>query len=726
MISHHSLLRELVFEETDLQDQDLKLFENLWLTCSHIKIFRIRNSSTLKGEFYLKDFFMSILQHLSLDLLDLSRNNLSSSISETLTDVLFTKTQPKLKVLDLRYNKLSAEDNSILFTVFSSSKSATTLNLKLEPFIPGLIQALPSTKIREPQEQEEVEDMLASFRHRREEIEKNALFDSYADHEIEIRVEEDIPEIAVLERQLTFDGEDMMDNHVKSLTLLFEEGESVSLKDLLEASTKFEDRKPQAKSVIPEVLWTKLFEFCLRESKKALESEIYTDWILLTIIADNFGFKRELQSHQEIQQQALTAQAKLYQFKIDLEKFLKLTCKPKEANNLLDSLCSRVLKYGMVGEGVDFLLLIKENRDKTIKKFIDNGIAEFDIQLEMIQNSPLMFLDLNKQLNEETKGNTFESGDYDFLGAHENWLDYERASSLTREQLVSIIEEKLALKGSDKMTLQQTLKFRRSSFILCQPGSFLYEHSMIDTLLVQARLLSRLRWSLGPRSVENYSAIEDFKEKYLEKILEKNLKDEPASLQMINSFIEEKLKPRNTILADENEILFNYRKNLESQVELFIRESNHSSEFDEKVIQVLKKSISSSALPEEVKNHPLTHPFLIDFLENKMFLALLFKAPSRNLVALSWKIKVQIAFQLANTEADEARKYCMRTVVYSTLLEKQDSFIGFDPHTQLVFNSDHQTNHKEIMIELLRLFKSILEREDPKSSTRKSIICRIY
>lgn len=725
-IAHHALLRELVFDATDLDDADLKLFENLWLACSQIKVLRFRRCPQITGAFYLGDFLAAVHQRLDLDLLDLSKNQLTASATASLADSLFTLTPAKVKTLDLRYNRLSAEDNAILHAVFQGSRLSSSLQIRLEPFIPGLVCPLPLPR-QAPQLDAEVDDLLVDFRRKRAD-DNHHIFDSYHDDSPLIgqenlkseanksKIEKNSPlsDASLNGGQLTFEA-DALEAEAIQLSSLVEAPNRPSLTELLVSTTKFAGHPDTAKKLLPAAVLDRALDICLEDGRAALEADCLADWTLASLAAGHLGLGTELLLPPDIRRLALAAKAKLYQLKQDLDGFLRFDYRPREANDLLDSLCDRLVRYGTVGEGADLVLLIKERRDTEIRRLRASDADEYDLQLEALQATPFVFLSFNRPLAEATHDVVSLPGSYQFMDVHENWIDYERLGSLGRQALIEVLEDRLSDEQlqEDGSAATNQLRRKRAAFMLCQPESSIFSRFRVDSLLVQSRLLCRLRWRQGQRATENLIAIEKFKDCYLETVLSSNLQ-----AQENLRFIEESGRSKRSIIAEEIEILNTRGDELDALVDWLVTDLPVAIADRSGQAREVKAALRSFALVEVNRKQSATHPFFVTSSEYRFYLTAVIAAPHASKAALGWKSSAFIALLLSEVDDYAVYRASLLRFVLLTLLDQKNVQLDSDPNLQHAFDPDYRHNQCEVMLELARVLAIALAEDTVRTFAR--------
>lgn len=657
LIAHQTLLKELVFDDLDIEDVDLKDFANLWLLSNNLKILRIKKCQKIKGEFYMKDFLDHISKDLNLDLLDLSRNQLNSSISDSLIETIFTSKSCSLKALDLSFNRLNELENSILHEIFRRSRAFGQLKLVLEPFFQGLIKSMGSQeKVDKEEDDKEVENLMNLFRQQglKEEApgelfdsikisglsrrantmnekysineEENYALDSAAKPFQSFRAEESEPEIKVFENDQVFD-KDNQSNSLKEMLASIEDLSASGIGKLLEKTAFL---KNKGNSLIQEIGpsgYQSLKDFCIGQSKIAFDHENIIAWNQLQELANNTGMLQDLlASNEDYRRQSLICQSKMFAFKSDVAAFLAFTGKAAELNDQLDSLCERIVTYGVGGEGADLILLMREKRNWILEQFAKTEVEDTDVQLETMQNNPFMFVSINHDHRAATRDHN-DYKEHDFAGVHENWLHYEKLANYTRKELIDIFEEEThdetmgCKKGYDKVKFY---KHRRIMFILCQPEGILFSNYKLDKLLVQARTLCRLRWHQGFKTASNLKSVEELGPKYLAMILARNTKVEMINIHNFDLFIEENVRQRTSILSEECQWL----KEMSIETEILIKEILSSKVCEKIISEGLKDKIIKWMLDDNIcqilqNKEPHTHPFFVKQTLPKPFISTL-------------------------------------------------------------------------------------------------------
>lgn len=564
------MLRELIFDGLNINDLDLREFSNLWITCDRIKVLRIRRCLDIRGEYYLKDFLLSLNAALQLDCLDMSRNSLDSSVNDSLVDTLFTAKKLNICELDLSFNNMDDYDNAILHEVYKASRAHRIMHLKLDPYMPGMISATPQMHThRHIDSDADIDDIIRYFRHVDTEMPASHTHDN--EESAILMHMHDMPFDSFKADDSSMPG-DRSDLHRVNDDLMHRNADIVRLYNMIDhiddhsvddiraclTAAILQMPAPLASDVDRS---SKLASYCLSAAKLAVEHDDIKAWHSIDQICTIAGIEGSLAVHDDYKRCKLIAMAKICQLQADVRDTLDMIGKPRLVNDRLDSVCIRIVNYGVAGLGADLLLLIREKRNQMIREYADSRLDEGDLQIESLRGNPLLFLEINKDYSDSTKDSPFTA--VEAIGVHENWLDYELLANLTRSELMKILEEELEHRQDEsptKQTKSQTSKFKRVSFMLSEPLSDVFKHMSTDSLLVQSRTVCRLRWSQGCRQVSNLNSMKSLCDSYLDSILERNTSNAAINDHSFTQFVSEHLIDSRSMMAIERSWLSDGRQ----------------------------------------------------------------------------------------------------------------------------------------------------------------------
>lgn len=549
-IGVNSGLVELCFDSMeDFSDEILKEFSKLWILAPGLKTLRIKRCPKLRGEYYFHDFLKGIKENINLDLLDLSRNSLDWSILNPLIDVVFSSLRPNITKIDLSYNNLTPRENKNLLEMSKDARSKDALTIVVEPLPPPEINRSAkkvvkndnvdeiSERIMDQGELEKfIESSLARAGIRNNASESLNLFETNTEKNSGVMNQAILPKVEKFDLNQYTDSfgthSQSMDERAELIAGQLDQNDNstrqINFTKPQEPTSPNFNRQPSPSTRPRDSLRHSASEpkhAQLQPLAKEIISNANTEkWV---DEVKNLGAKMK--------------------FINEVNEILNFEWRDLgEVNGRIDRLVESAVENGYSGSAVDALFLVYTARNEAVMRTVKptkencgNPVQVGQVEAEILAQDPYFLLNNDDEHKLATKGKKFNGEEFDFMGVHEAWLDYERLGSLTRAQLIKILDASpLEHKSSHLITSISAmlnspqaksqsrtfeLRLSRSVFLLSAPTSppLIPLHSL-DPLLAHARLLTRSRWQLGNHLSENINSMLTLESSYLHQVLTKN------------------------------------------------------------------------------------------------------------------------------------------------------------------------------------------------------------
>jgi hypothetical protein len=233
-------------------------------------------------------------------------------------------------------------------------------------------------------------------------------------------------------------------------------------------------------------------------------------------------------------------------------------------NVVLDELVESSIKRNYRGPAIDMLFWLKWKRDMVSNKLLKKRIDGNKIELELMQKDPFFMLNYDDDFAEKTRDvQSYYNKKNDYLGIHLSWVPYEMVSSLTKNDLLNIINDVSRMDHVDITEIPQN-KLDRCKFLLAEPETPEYEEFKTDNLLKIARCVMIYRYKKS-------ESIQDFRKIYAKVATFLENEDNELSVSGVTSQV---LNSKSQTGMDDNSVLPSAKLSRRGSIKSFTSKRN--------------------------------------------------------------------------------------------------------------------------------------------------------